>query len=379
MNRCLKIGLMSACLFTSIGSLAETLSEYAEACKAALEIDSIPGYSCSDGEFISNPNDLLIEQDAINRLGKVDTGNPNVDAIYLCRGISGSGSGQTAKLNGYILQNRVNGETCFFDAIVSSQSENLPDIDSVGADSRWLQPGDINGNCYACHSNDPFIVSPALASAFKNLDLLYNGRNLKGSYRAVNSNLSTSHFSGWNNLIQNQINQNSENCANSCHRLTSGLMQTWANQSKNEGWMAPTPTSDFHVVDTLIQNKNFHISNFWAGDWFLHIQQGVIEATPIEPGWWSAQWRFEKVGSYYRIKNRWKQNEFLHVQFGQLEAGEIDSGWWSAQWTIEKFSSYYRIKNRWTNEYINVEGGSLKASTLDGDWWSARWYFNELN
>ena len=72
----------------------------------------ISGYICGQGSTASGAGFLV---DSSNkRLGKVQMPNSNVEAIFLCRNYD-VGSFTTG-LNGYILQNTITGNACFFDA-----------------------------------------------------------------------------------------------------------------------------------------------------------------------------------------------------------------------------------------------------------------------
>lgn len=89
---------------------------------------------------------------------------------------------------------------------------------------------------------------------------------------------------------------------------------------------------------------------------YLNIEKG-LKSTAIEPGWYSAQWTFEKIAGTdrYRIKNRWK-GTYLNIEKG-LACGPIQPGWHSAQWILEKKAGSrdeYRIKNYWKGTYLMV-------------------------
>lgn len=378
--------------YSELTLAAESLSDYVQACKQELELNTIPGYKCTDGIHLPTLTGRPGLASSNNYIGKVDAGNPNVDAVFLCRNVNNST--QTAGLNGYILQNRISGKTCFFDA-KSGQPSNqmLPSIDSLSAGNAWRQPANIVGRCIDCHTADPFIVTPALANAFAQMQLVYNGRNLK-SYKVVNTNAAGSHFLTWENLVNNAINNNTNNCANACHRLASNVLggepfnSTIIAHALSSSWMPPDVMSGYHITDPFMYNAFYRVGNFWALDWYLHVENGPVEATNINFNWQSANWTFEKVGNFYRIKNRWRPNEFLHVEYGSLQAGVIQSGWLSAQWELVKYTGtvpssmqdkVYYIRNRWkANEYINLEGGSLKSSPINMGWHSARWILTKI-
>lgn len=383
----------SALLFASGLAAAETLTEYVASCKRALEISTIPGYKCTDGKFVSKLTGRPGLPSNNNYIGKVDTGNPNVDAIFLCRDYNSTT--QTTGLNGYILQNRVNGNTCFFDA-QKGKSQTSPAIDSTNASTHWAQPQGMDGLCVDCHTADPYIVTPALATPFAQLQLMYNGRNLKGPYKVVNTSLAGSHFNGWEGRVNTALKNNTDNCSDACHRLAKNSFSEGTAafpgmnpDAKTKGWMPPDVMSGYHVTDRLVYNTNFFVQNYWASDWKLNIQSGSIEASSTETYWHSAHWTFEKVGDYYRIKNRWKPTQFLHISHDNFEikSGPILSGWWSAQWTLipvtDVAAGYkgktFRIQNRWKPaQYLHVQNGFLEAGPAEATWWSGWWVTNEI-
>lgn len=378
--------ITSALLACPLAFSAESLNAYAAKCKTELEIDTIPGYSCSQGVSIPGSSNFSLPS-LNNWLGKVDTGNPNVDAIFLCR----NAPGQTSGLNGYILQNRISGKTCFFDA-KGGNSTNVPAIDgSPNANAAWRQPIELTDTCVNCHSADPFIVTPGIAQGFSQLKLIYNGRRLKdGPYTSVNSSDPNSRFAGWDALA----NPSQEgNCAAACHRKNGPLATSQDTLLLNLGAMPASSSSAFSAAYTLssaipvsLKNK-YKIRNIWHSDWHLNNEFGSILAAPVEPFWWSANWTFvQNSDGYYYIRNEWKQNEFLHIENGPLEVGNIKSYWWGAQWILvpvtnvpsEQLGKVFRIQNRWKRDiFINVEVGSVQATPAPDYWDSAKWLFEK--
>jgi hypothetical protein len=82
----------------------------------------------------------------------------------------------------------------------------------------------------------------------------------------------------------------------------------------------------------------FWIHNFWKPDEYLNIENG-LQSTTIGPEWLSARWVMEPVAgatNLYRIRNVWQPNLYLNNQNGALEATPVQPGWWSAMWTIER-------------------------------------------
>ena len=237
----------------SVAEGAEPLRDYVQECKSRLGLARIPGYSCTDGIRIPSGSQLNI-QSANNYLGKVDTGSPHVDAVFLCRNVSSNGN---AALNGYILQHRVSGYTCFFDAKNGVSGRNLPDVDSTFASTRWSDPEDMDGACWNCHSNDPFIITPGLSQAFENLGLIEN-RPYFSPYHIVSTDDPSSHFHRWEQNAKSLWMNSS--CANNCHRLSRGTITTISN-TLMAGLMPPRPGSPYERT-----NNKAWVSVGFGGD-----------------------------------------------------------------------------------------------------------------
>lgn len=213
---------------------AETLEEYANKCKQALEIDYIPGFTCSDGIPLTDSERsklILSSPSGSTTFGKVPTSNPAVNAVFLCREINGS----TVFLDGYILQNKKNGQTCFFDKQTNS-SVIAPPIDfttpakAAAANANWRSPStlEIGGPCLLCHNNDPFIISDALSRAAKELGLIGTSRPLSEKYHIVETVPETAPKSPLNNG-NNYISQfgaptkGPSDCAGACHTVRGAI------------------------------------------------------------------------------------------------------------------------------------------------------------
>ena len=244
MNRTVVIAPLAMALqLTASVSWAEPLSTYVAECKSALNLDRIPGYSCTDGISVPSAAGLNVSS-ANNYIGRVDTGNPDVDAVFLCRSVNLATN--QAGLNGYILQNRVTGRICFFDARENTIARDLPDVDSANASVNWEDPEGMAGQCQNCHSNDPFIVTEPLAFPFRELGLLYGNRNYLGPYRIVSTNDSSSHFFGWEDDAKALWQANS--CANSCHRMADDRITTISNTLLAANLMPPPSGSDYDDI-----------------------------------------------------------------------------------------------------------------------------------
>lgn len=103
------------------------------------------------------------------------------------------------------------------------------------------------------------------------------------------------------------------------------------------------------------------IKNFATND-YLNNQPGRLVSTPIENGWWSADWEVIAIEgtSNFQIRNRWKG---LYLSSGNEMLTE-DMNNSSAMWTIQETNTanVYYIKNVSDNARLFVENGTLKVS-----------------
>lgn len=68
---------------------------------------------------------------------------------------------------------------------------------------------------------------------------------------------------------------------------------------------------------------------------YLHVEYGVLQAGPVDPGWWSAMWIQESVdGQHVRIQNRFRPDQYLTNETGPVMAGAVLPGWYSAMWVV---------------------------------------------
>ena len=121
-----------------------------------------------------------------------------------------------------------------------------------------------------------------------------------------------------------------------------------------------------------------NLQNRWKPNQSIHIEQGSIESSPIQPGWHSAQWSLVPVEGtpYVRFQNRWKPEQHIHIENGRIESGPIQPGWWSAQWMKDPVEGtpYVRFQNRWKPEqHIHIENGSIESGPIHTGWHSAQW------
>lgn len=122
------------------------------------------------------------------------------------------------------------------------------------------------------------------------------------------------------------------------------------------------------------------IQNNYRKDQQINIETGPPASSPTQPGWLSAQWRFEPVDGteFVRIKNVWK-GTYLNNESGNLDSTAIQPGWFSAQWSLVPMTQGYRICNRWKSTCLHTENGRLELGNAPMNWASAVWKLNGYN
>lgn len=395
MDRYLRLFLLFF-LSTANAFAVESFEEYLSECKTALEVNAIPGFSCYPpqntsanyvSQLVPDPSELIVPS-GTSYIGKVDTGNPNVDAMFLCRSVNTS-TDTVEFVTGYILQNRINGKTCFFDSKEDVPTTAPPIEDSAQSKSYWRSPGELVSDCVICHKNDAFFVSPAVVEAFADFDLLYNGRNLFGPYRAVNGDNPNSYFSGWDADIAtaNSTPPNAEelqDCAGSCHRTPSGwYFRQEGLRSIMDGWMPPTASGHYVVDDPFVLNNSYTIENVQYSQRLINTETGNVTAEPVQLGLDFAKWSFEKVGEHYRIKNMESPREFLYIDASYtIKSGEIDTSMESALWKlveVDAAQSIYRIRNEEAETYLIILFDELTNGWVTPANPVGHWYLDIVN
>ncbi len=105
------------------------------------------------------------------------------------------------------------------------------------------------------------------------------------------------------------------------------------------------------------------IKNFASGT-YLNNQQGPLQCTAIENGWWSADWEIrpmEGTENFY-IVSRWKNTYISSTANGMLAGNSNDT---NAMWLIQESNTpnVFYIKNVSGNGRLYVENGILKVSS----------------
>ncbi len=122
------------------------------------------------------------------------------------------------------------------------------------------------------------------------------------------------------------------------------------------------------------QLADVQIRNVYRADQAIHIENGFVQSSPVQPNWQSALWKVEIVAAPYtvRLKNAWK-GTYLNVEAGPVAATEAPAGWLSAQWLLEPVAgrqNTFRIKNVWKGTYLHTETGMLAIGAIQPGWTS---------
>jgi hypothetical protein len=147
----------------------ESLSQYARNCDQHVG-GTVPSFSCLDGALVpienkrgtscSNPSNLINSCNEYNRVGKLESNDPNVEIRFMCRHYTPVDSPLASTFNdiAVIQHNRVSGATCFY------QSPAGPPMDGSyvpaprTGDTKIFQHSMVSGGaCAKCHDNRGFI------------------------------------------------------------------------------------------------------------------------------------------------------------------------------------------------------------------------------
>jgi hypothetical protein len=108
---------------------------------------------------------------------------------------------------------------------------------------------------------------------------------------------------------------------------------------------------------------------------YINNQTGAPASTPIENGWWSAQWRLEPEPgtNFFRIKNKWT-GVFLKFDGGYVSLSpdpQVHGCAWIFEPTNEQ--NVFRIKNHITGGYLCLKNQQLAVSNDFNDAYSSSW------
>jgi hypothetical protein len=136
-----------------------------------------------------------------------------------------------------------------------------------------------------------------------------------------------------------------------------------------QGPPGPPPSSS-----TLYYNGFLKFENRYSHT-FINNQTGAPACTPIEPGWWSAQWQLIPVrgSNFFHIQNKWT-HVFLDVDRNYVVLSQSDQGR-GAVWVFEPTNEQdvFRVKNMATGGYLCLKDQQLAVSNDFNDAYSSSW------
>jgi hypothetical protein len=79
----------------------------------------------------------------------------------------------------------------------------------------------------------------------------------------------------------------------------------------------------------------FRVGNPGTPDFYIHLESGRLQFGRIEPGWWSAQWKMERIegSGFFLLRNRAREGELLYFRDGGLASGAVGRDE-RAQWSL---------------------------------------------
>ena len=418
-------------LISSI-SHSESLQVYTEHCLSALGIQEIPSFNCAQNALpdvqvtvVKKPSNLMIGSSApINRMGRIHSVGPSVTAVFLCRDIKLDNQNNViAGQVGLILQkNSGAGETCFFDATDApidtarlAQAGQMTASEWNTANNYWRSPEDISeqldNQCWKCHANDPFVVSPAVIDNFALLGLSGTSRKMTGGYTVPS--VPGGAFHHWSDYIANSLTSTKpnipndytqqetdrfndiwdgyiadKNCASSCHEIAFPYFNTeppniavnytdvnlfngvaegsdnlWNQDSENPMFNQNGP-DDTDITSTMMPMMLNHMNQSLPT---IHLDRDLNSFD-------------ENV--HYRIANHWDFNGFLHVDPANDVAANINYYQHDrARWMIVRSTDgRYVIKNLETGLYLNSNyaGTDVEAGyySFERSQWLLEFYDN---
>ena len=88
------------------------------------------------------------------------------------------------------------------------------------------------------------------------------------------------------------------------------------------------------MIEPVGEGGFVRLANRWQHGSYLHTENQVLEAGPIQANWWSAMWQMIPVPGtgYFWLENRYLAGQYLHVRNGVPEVGEVGRDWASAMW-----------------------------------------------
>jgi hypothetical protein len=128
----------------------------------------------------------------------------------------------------------------------------------------------------------------------------------------------------------------------------------------------PAPVSNqpppVFTPDNFYQIKNANNNTF------VNIQTGVINSSPIQNGWFSAQWQIIPVpgSNYVKLKNRWKGN-FIDTERGYITMAPVDQSP-GTLWFLEPVDgNQFHIKNVQSGQYLSMGPNNIRLTPGNGN------------
>ncbi|RZA21625.1 MAG: hypothetical protein EOP10_16435 [Proteobacteria bacterium] len=159
----------SLALAASSAHAQETLSEYARNCDKQVG-GTVPAFNCLEGALVpienkqgnscSNPSNLINSCNEFNRIGKLESGNPDVEIRFMCRHYNAVGdqSNTTYEDIAVIQHNNSTGATCFYQSPAGSPMDGSYVPAPRSGDTKIFQHSMVSsGGCAKCHDNRGFI------------------------------------------------------------------------------------------------------------------------------------------------------------------------------------------------------------------------------
>ena len=118
-----------------------------------------------------------------------------------------------------------------------------------------------------------------------------------------------------------------------------------------------------------INSVSFRIKSRLNGH-YIHIKGGGLQLGRVNPQAATGKWMLERVDDeFVRIKNMARPDVFLHAQNETLQASAIEPNWWSAMWKIENIPAPAQVsanrnnagQNNTAQSGDNITRGKLPA------------------
>jgi len=108
---------------------------------------------------------------------------------------------------------------------------------------------------------------------------------------------------------------------------------------------------------------------------YINIQNGPPVSSPVEYGWWSAQWQLIPVQgtNYYNIQNRWR-GSFLAIDRGYVGLS-VNNQSPGSSWSMEptRDPNVFMIRNVQNGYYLSIANNNLILSNMANNDFSSAW------